>query len=341
MNIETTNAPNTTETAIGFIPCYAQPFDTVIHSNFLNNTLPDKCANLIIADFPYFEVKGDFDFIWNSFDEFLSWVELCAKEFKRLLKDNGTLFVYGHAKKIAYKQVIFDKYFNLENSLVWKKKECQTMKCNPKEMRSFAPITERILMYSNEFRFKDTLLDFFIGDKWLLEYMQKNVLLIGLNTAKKYNNFLNAVNKYQHHLTESHFRIISEDDYNKLRTFAINEKINAFSLNYNELIVKHEQFQRPFIQDRLQVDVLEYSQESNITKNYDHETKKPETLTRALILTCSRKNDLVVVPFAGSGTEVAMSIKEGRKAIGYDIEKKYVDMSNKRIKTFKDAPSLF
>lgn len=25
----------------------------------------------------------------------------------------------------------------------------------------------------------------------------------------------------------------------------------------------------------------------------------------------------------------------------YDIEKKYVDMSNKRIKTFKDAPSLF
>jgi DNA modification methylase len=60
-----------------------------------------------------------------------------------------------------------------------------------------------------------------------------------------------------------------------------------------------------------------------------------------MINTCSRKNDLVVVPFAGSGTEVAMSIKEGRKAIGYDIEKKYVDMSNKRIKTFKDAPTLF
>ena len=25
---------------------------------FLNNNLPDKCANLIIADPPYFEVKG-------------------------------------------------------------------------------------------------------------------------------------------------------------------------------------------------------------------------------------------------------------------------------------------
>lgn len=331
MNINSNQVSNMYESPqLSGIICYKHFSNRVHHCDFLKNDLPDKSVNLIIADFPYFEVKGEFDFIWNSFDEFLAWVELCAKEFKRLLKDNGTLFVYGHAKKIAYKQVIFDKYFNLENSLVWKKKECQTMKCNPKEMRSFAPITERILMYSNEFRFKDTLLDFFIGDKWLLEYMQKNVLLIGLDTAKKYNNFLNAVNKYQHHLTESHFRIISENDYNKLRFFAIDNKINAFELSYNELIVKHKEFQRPFIQDRLQVDVLEYSQESNITKNYDHDTKKPETLTRALILTCSRENDLVLVPFAGSGTECAMAKKEKRNFIGFDINPEYVEMSNKR-----------
>ena len=44
--------------------------------------IKDKSVNLIIADFPYFEVKGDFDFIWKDFDEFLEWVEVCAKEFK-------------------------------------------------------------------------------------------------------------------------------------------------------------------------------------------------------------------------------------------------------------------
>ena len=37
----------------------------VYHLDFLNNTVPDKCANLIIADPPYFEVKGDVDFIWK------------------------------------------------------------------------------------------------------------------------------------------------------------------------------------------------------------------------------------------------------------------------------------
>ena len=49
-----------------------------------------------------------------------------------------------------------------------------------------------------------------------------------------------------------------------------------------------------------------------------HPTQKPEDLTRSLILTCSRPNDFVVVPFAGSGTECAMSVKEGRKSIGFE-----------------------
>lgn len=74
---------------------------------------------------------------------------------------------------------------------------------------------------------------------------------------------------------------------------------------------------------------------------YNHDTVKPEALTRALILTCSRKNDLVVIPFAGSGTECAMSIKEGRRAIGFDIEEKYAEMSNDRIQGILSQPSLF
>ena len=47
-----------------------------IHNiNFLDNTLPDKCANLIIADPPYFEVKGAFDFIWSDMKAYLQDVE--------------------------------------------------------------------------------------------------------------------------------------------------------------------------------------------------------------------------------------------------------------------------
>ena len=125
--------------------------NTIYHDDWLNNTLPDKSVQLIIADPPYFEVKGEFDFIWKSFDDYLKDVEKWAIECKRILADNGTLFWYGDAKKIAYSQIIFDKYFNLLNSIVWENTNDhkQQIRFN-QDLRSFAPCTERILMYSNE-----------------------------------------------------------------------------------------------------------------------------------------------------------------------------------------------
>ena len=57
--------------------------DTVRCANFLNNDLPDGCADLIVADPPYFEVKGDFDFQWPTFDAYLSDVERWAAECAR------------------------------------------------------------------------------------------------------------------------------------------------------------------------------------------------------------------------------------------------------------------
>jgi len=51
--------------------------------DFLNNDLPDKCAKLIISDPPYYHVKGDFDFVWKSFNDYLKDVEKWAIECKR------------------------------------------------------------------------------------------------------------------------------------------------------------------------------------------------------------------------------------------------------------------
>ena len=86
---------------------------------------------------------------------------------------------------------------------------------------------------------------------------------------------------------------------------------------------------------------MSFDQEAHITGKYAHDTCKPETLTRTLILTCSRPKDFVLIPFAGSGTEVAMAIKEGRTAIGFDTEIDYVNMSNKRCQTILSSPTLF
>lgn len=343
MTTESTNDKLPTAPAITYSECYAQPFDTVIHSDFLNNNLPDKCANLIIADPPYFEVKGAFDFVWNSFEDYLKDVEKWAIECKRILADNGTLFWWGHKKKIAYSQIILDKYFNLENSIVWRKIDSiQYQYYSPDLARTFNNHNERLLMYSNEV------------DMTGLEMIneQHKPLNPFANYLKEEFKRANVSNREIEKLFPSRTggrtgcvsnwlngnNIITEEQYLTIRQYLNNEYLRK---EY-EYLRKEYEYQRRYFQNDLKLEeVFEFSQESNITKNFGHDTKKPEKLTRALILTCSRQNDLVVVPFAGSGTEVAMSIKEGRKAIGFDIEQKYVDMSNKRIKTIKDAPGLF
>ena len=323
----------------------------VYHLNFLENTLPDKCANLIIADPPYFEVKGEFDFIWKSFDDYLKDVEKWCLECKRLLADNGTLFWYGDAKNIAYAQVIFDKHFNLLNNLVWENTNDhkQQIRFNP-DLRTFAPLTERLLMYSNEtynltqcvYLIRDYIRDEITKAKGKIVLKEVNE---ALGTATNGGGVASACLS----LDKSEPSMLTKEMYEKLQNWCypylrkeyeeLRKEYEELRKEYEELRKEYEELRRPFNNERFYGDVIRLPNYD--TKKYDHDTIKPETLTRELILTCSRPNDLVVVPFAGSGTECAMAVKEKRNFIGFEIEEKHVNTSNKRIELIKSKPQLF
>jgi site-specific DNA-methyltransferase (adenine-specific) len=116
---------------------------------------------------------------------------------------------------------------------------------------------------------------------------------------------------------------------------------NESKKTYETLRAEYETLRRPFNNFMKLYDVMKFDQEAHITGNYEHETCKPETLTRALLLTCSREKDLVLIPFAGSGTECAMCVKENRNFIGFEIEEKYTKMANDRTDIIKSQPNLF
>jgi len=306
-------------------------FNFVYCDNWLNNNLPDKCLQLIIADPPYFEVKGEFDFIWETFEDYLKDVEKWVIECKRVLADNGTLFWWGDKKKIAYSQIILDKYFSLENSIVWRKIDSmQYQYYSPDLARTFNTHNERLLMYSATNDNDNTFTKYLRYKFGMFSIKTKDVQILfpsktgGLTGCV--SNWLNGDN------------IMTKEQYTKMQD-KFGEHI--FEKSYDELISEYELNRRMFYNETKLEEVFEFSQEGHKTKQYDHETKKPEQLTRALILTCSRKGDLVGVPFAGSGTECDMAAKEGRNFIGFDIEQKHVDTSNKRCKWTLRQPQLF
>tara|TARA_Y100000310_G_scaffold340371_1_gene435869 strand:- start:2 stop:730 length:729 start_codon:yes stop_codon:yes gene_type:complete len=62
-----------------------------------------------------------------------------------------------------------------------------------------------------------------------------------------------------------------------------------------------------------------------------HSATYPEELSDNCIIHFSKKGDLVLDPFIGSGTTAVSAKKKGRNYIGFDINPEYIELANKRI----------
>ena len=60
-------------------------------------------------------------------------------------------------------------------------------------------------------------------------------------------------------------------------------------------------------------------------KHGKHPTQKPELLLKRVILSSSKEGDVVLDPFCGSGTTGVVALRYGRKFIGIDSERKYLE----------------
>lgn len=311
------------------------------HKDWMLNDLPDKSVNLILADPPYYKVKGDFDFVWKNFDDYLKDVERWAIECKRVLADNGTLYWYGDAKNIAYAQILFDKHFNLLNSLVFQKQLFCDIYGN---LRGFAPQTERCLVYTNGnelFEVNNNIL-FKPSREYLFNKMkQKGVKYSDLDkilfkaglqtkTSSHAKLFCNPEQKQGH--------LITEKQYNAIKKYLELEKDYCEILAEYKLLRDKFENEKRFFDNSLKLqEIIQFGK----AERHDHETVKPESITIQIIKVSSRPQDLILIPFAGSGTECAMAAKEGRRFIGFDTELKHVEYANKRAEQILCQPQLF
>jgi len=316
-----------TDTSVRFEAGVIPPSNIIYNEDCIETMrrLPDKCVSLIIADPPYYKIKGEFDWVWNTFEEYLNWMEGLAKEFKRILADNGSLFVYSHAKRVAYIQVIYDKYFHLGNNITWKKTECQTRRTDFEQARYFAPVTERILFYDNETdmtgleKIKLDVENF----ASLRQYFRE--LQVWINEPK--NNIIIMVGQKADHCFRwgsTQWDLPTQETYNELQKY--------YNIRRWERYREYEELRRPFNNILKLEDVMEFGQEGQNSGRYDHETIKPLKLSKALVATCSKENDLVYIPFVGSGTECVAVNELNRIYLGSEINKKYCEIAEARIR---------
>ena len=74
------------------------------------------------------------------------------------------------------------------------------------------------------------------------------------------------------------------------------------------------------------------TQKRHPVQDYEHPTQKPVELVERAILNSSREWEVVLEPFAGSGTTLIASEKVGRLSLNIELDPKYVEVILKRFK---------
>jgi site-specific DNA-methyltransferase (adenine-specific) len=72
---------------------------------------------------------------------------------------------------------------------------------------------------------------------------------------------------------------------------------------------------------------------------YGHPTQKPQDICQRIVKASSNENDNVLIPFAGSGSEIVACEELKRNWTAFEIEDSYIEIINKRLDEFK--PKLF
>jgi site-specific DNA-methyltransferase (adenine-specific) len=109
-------------------------------------TLKESSVDLILTDPPYYKVKGEaWDRQWNTPAGFLSWLDKVFEQYYRVLKPNGSLYVFASPQMSDRVSVLMRERFNVLNTIRWVKEAGWHNKNKKEELRSFLSPQESII----------------------------------------------------------------------------------------------------------------------------------------------------------------------------------------------------
>ncbi|EML7933899.1 site-specific DNA-methyltransferase [Providencia rettgeri] len=325
-------------------------------------TLPDNCIDLIATDPPYFQVKScSWDNQWENVTAYLSWLDEMLAEFWRVLKPNGSLYMFCGSKLAADTELLVRERFDVLNHIIWAKPSGPWRRQNKESLRSYFPATERILFaehYQSPYKGKSSgylqrrreLKE--ITLKPLIEYFKQARDSLGI-TAKEIHQ---ATGKQMasHWFGYSQWQLPNESDYLKLQELFNQVAVKQFSDNplsrqhadlvseqkllnreYHELSQQYQLLRRPFTVtvDVPYTDVWVYPPVQYYPGK--HPCEKPSAMMEHIINSSSREGDVVADFFMGSGATIKAALKLNRRVIGVELETDRFEQTKEEINNMK------
>lgn len=330
----------------------------------LMGDLSDSSINLIVVDPPYFRVKGKaWDRQWDDAEAFLAWIGALCREWHRLLKPNGSLYVFASPKLAARVEVSIGEWFEVLNHIVWCKHDGTPNEggswshTNKEQLRHFFGQTERIIFAEHhgansakggygakcdelrEFVF-EPLRAYLDGER-----KRARVDKAACNEACGFSPTPGGMAS-RHYFSQSQWCLPTEEHYHSLqRLFNRNGDNYYLPREYEDLRGKYEDLRGEYENLRGEYEDLRrpffVTSEVPYTDVWDfptvqsypgkHLCEKPLTMMEHIIRVSSRPGDVVLDCCAGSGTTLLAARNLGRKAIGIELNQEYCDTAIKRL----------
>ena len=281
-------------------------------------SIPSHSIGLILTDPPYHSTKKKNitnDTAFEVDEDFLLWIEAYSKEWKRILRPNGSLFMYCSSTMSARLEILLSKEFNILSNIVWTKPnepgfDGWKQKMKKEALRQWYAHTERII-------FAEPASEGNLHRSPFASFLRQKRKEAGI-TAHYLAEVTGSYGKVNHGGAVSNWEtgrnIPSRDQYSKIvKALLATGKVKRLP-DYEEVI-------RPFNVNA----TVEFTDVWNFpsVKPYKgkHPAEKPLDMLEHAIKATTYENDIVLDCFAGSGNTAIAALNCGRKTISIEIEK--------------------
>jgi DNA modification methylase len=308
--------------------------------------IESETIDLIYLDPPFFSNRN-YEVIWGdegevrSFEDrwaggiehYIAWLKERVIEMHRILKPAGSIFLHCDWHADAYIRVeILDNVFgmsNFRNHILWKRNF--TKKGSQFKMTRYAQNTDSIFFYSKS--------DNYFFETPRIKNINDDALL------KIYNNIDEEGRRYKSEPIELPRMMARKNlvfEYKgytpKFGWMMSKEKLDELDNQNKIFFTKNGKPRRKnFLDDysgseidNQWLDILPVGQSQSEIIGYP--TQKPEALLQRIIECASNEGDIVLDPFVGGGTTIAVADKLNRSWIGIDQSVAAIRVSDLRLK---------
>lgn len=291
--------------------------------------LPDASVSLILTDPPYHTTKkqniyGDTAFKHDT--QYIDWLRKYAKEWRRVLRPNGSLYCFCASEMAAHIEVMLEVDFNVLSRIVWTKPNDPGFdgwkgKMNKGALRQWYPHSERIV-------FAEPAVEGNLCRSPFGDFLQQARQKAGLST-NQLAEITGAYGKVNHGGAVSNWEagrnVPSPEQYRRMCEAIVGTgKVDSMP--------PYEDAVRPFTMNGSMEFTDVWTFPSVRPYRGKHPAEKPAALLEHAIAASSSPGDLVLDCFAGSGSTILAALRLGRCGIGMEIEPDWVTEIAARVK---------